>query len=129
MKRALVVDDESDARDFARAILEAEGWEVSEAEDGTTGIQQATSLKPELIILDVQMPHKSGFDVFTELSKNPQMKDTRVIMLTGVAEKTGIKFSGPDMAAFIGKEPDAYIEKPIDPESFKRIVKKVFPSE
>jgi len=127
MRKALVVDDESDARDFVRAILEPDGWEVEEAENGTSGLEKAAALKPDLIVLDVQMPDKNGFDVFTELIKDPGTKDARVIMLTGVAEKTGIKFSADDMGEYLGKEPDAYVEKPIDPDAFKRVVKKVCP--
>ena len=127
MRKALVVDDESDARDFVRAILEPDGWQVEEAENGNSGLQKAASLKPDLIVLDVQMPDKNGFDVFTELSRNPDMKDVKIIMLTGVAEKTGIRFSADDMAEFLGKEPDAYVEKPINPDALKRVVKKVCP--
>jgi len=127
MRKALVVDDESDARDFVRAILEPDGWEVEEAENGTSGLEKAAALKPDLIVLDVQMPDKNGFDVFTELIKDPGTKDARVIMLTGVAEKTGIKFSADDMGEYLGKEPDAYVEKPINPDAFKRVVKKVCP--
>jgi CheY-like chemotaxis protein len=129
MRQALVVDDEQDARGFVKSILESEGWQVAEAEDGDAGIAQARSLKPELIVLDVQMPGKGGFDVFTELAKDPDTKDIKVIMLTGVADKTGIRFSADDMGDFLGKEPDAYIEKPIDPQTFKRIVNKVAPAE
>ena len=127
MRKALVVDDESDAREFVRAILEPDGWEVEEAENGNAGLEKAASLKPDLIVLDVQMPDKNGFDVFTELIKDPGNKDTKVIMLTGVAEKTGIKFSADDMGEYLGKEPDAYVEKPINPDAFKRVVKKVCP--
>ena len=124
----MVVDDESDAREFVRMILESEGWEVAEAVDGNSGLEQAASLAPDLIVLDVQMPGKGGFDVFAELSKDPATKEIKVIMLTGIAEKTGIRFSADDMGEFMGKEPDAYVEKPIDPEGFKRIVSKVFPA-
>jgi len=122
MKKALVVDDESDARAFVRAILEPEGWQVAEAIDGADGLKQAKALRPELIILDVQMPRKTGFDMFYDLCQDPALQDTKVIMLTGVAEKTGIRFSSKDMGEFLGKEPDAYVEKPIDPDTLKRAV-------
>jgi CheY-like chemotaxis protein len=125
MRKALVVDDESDARAFVRAILEPEGWQVAEAVDGLDGLKQAKALKPDLIILDVQMPLRGGFDVFFDLSQDPATQSIKVIMLTGVAEKTGIRFSGKDMGDFLGKEPDAYVEKPIDPDVFKRTVLKV----
>jgi len=125
MKKALVVDDERDARDFVRAILEGEGWNVEEAANGDLGLKAAKSIKPDLVVLDVQMPQRDGFDVFSELSRDADLKDTRVIMLTGVAAKVGIRFSKEEMGEFLGREPDAYVEKPIDPEAFKRVVRKV----
>jgi len=128
MRQALVVDDESDARDFVRAILQSEGWEVAEAKDGGSGIEQALALKPELIVLDVQMPDKSGFDVFNELAQNPDAGKSKIIMLTGVADKVGMHFSAEDMGEFYGQAPDAYVEKPINPEAFKRVVNKVCPT-
>ncbi|HUU10550.1 MAG TPA: response regulator [Phycisphaerae bacterium] len=125
MRKALVVDDESDAREFVRAILEPEGWEVFEAEDGKVGIAKAKEIRPDLAVLDVEMPNVNGFQVFTELIKAPETQNTKVIMLTGVADKLGMRFSADDMGNFLGKEPDAYVEKPIDPESFKRVVQDV----
>ncbi len=125
MRKVLVVDDESDAREFVRAIMEPEGWEVAEAGDGVAGLEQAKELKPDLIVLDVQMPEKDGFVVFRELIEDPDTKDCKVVMLTGVREKIGIGFSANDMGEFMGQEPDAYVEKPIDPATFKRVINQV----
>lgn len=125
MRKALVVDDESDAREFVRAILEPDGWEVVEAEDGKAGIAMAKKIRPDLAVLDVEMPNVNGFQVFSELIKAPETQHTKVIMLTGVADKLGMRFSADDMGNFLGKEPDAYVEKPIDPEAFKRVVQDV----
>jgi len=125
MPKALVVDDESDAREFVRAILEPEGWEVIEAEDGVVGVQKAKETQPDLAVLDVEMPNMNGFEVFTELIKLPETADTKIIMLTGVADKLGMRFSADDMGNFLGREPDAYVEKPIDPDQFKRVVQDV----
>jgi len=125
MAKVLVVDDEADAREFVRAILEPDGWEVSEAEDGVAGLAAAKTQKPDLIVLDVQMPRQDGFVTFGELIKDPDTADCKVVMLTGVGEKMGIKFDSDSMGDFLGKEPDAYVEKPIDPETFKRVVAKV----
>ena len=71
------------------------------------------------------MPKQDGFVTFGELVKDPDTKDCKVIMLTGVGEKTGISFSADSMAEYLGKEPDAYVEKPIEPATFKRVVEKV----
>ena len=125
MRKALVVDDESDAREFVRAILEPEGWEVIEAEDGAAGIEKAKEAQPDLVILDIEMPNVNGFEVFTELIKLPETAGTKIVMLTGVADKLGMRFSADDMGNFLGRQPDAYIEKPIDPDQFKRVVQDV----
>ena len=125
MPKALVVDDESDAREFVRAILEPDGWEVIEAEDGQIGLQKAKETRPDLAVLDVEMPNMNGFQVFTELLKLPETKHTKIVMLTGVADKLGMRFSSDDMSNFLGREPDAYVEKPIDPDQFKRVVQDV----
>ncbi|MBL7141119.1 MAG: response regulator [Planctomycetes bacterium] len=125
MRQALVVDDEADAREFVRAILEPEGWKVDEAADGPAGLAKAKALAPDLIVLDVEMPGRNGFEVFAELRGTPETADAKIVMLTGVADKLGIRFSGGDMGEFFGKEPDAYVEKPIDPDAFRRIVRDV----
>ena len=112
-KRVLVADDEQDARDYVQAVLE-EQYELLFAADGEEALALARKEKPDLIILDVQMPGKSGFDVFPELKKDSALKATPVIMLTGIKEKVGIGFSKDAMGGFMGNEPDAYLEKPID---------------
>ena len=126
-RTALVVDDESTTRDFLRAILESVDWKVIEAPDGKTALQLAAQQKPQLILLDVQMPGESGFSTFANLRENAATAEIPVVMVTGVAEKTGIKFSGKEMGEFIGKEPNAYLEKPVDPESLKSTVASVCP--
>jgi len=125
MPQALVVDDELDAREFVRAILEPEGWDVQEAADGVSAIEKAKAAPPDLIILDVEMPRASGFEVFSELTQTPGLEDVRIVVLTGVADKLGMRFKGADLANFLGRQPDAYVEKPIDPGTFLRIVKDV----
>jgi len=125
MPKALIVDDEMDAREFVRAILEPEGWEVEEAADGLSAIEKAKAGPPDLIVLDVEMPKASGFEVFTELTRTPALDDVRIVVLTGVADKLGMQFKGADLANFLGRQPDAYVEKPIEPDTFLRIVKDV----
>jgi len=125
MGRALIVDDEADARQFIRAVLEPDGWEIAEAENGQTGLEQARAFKPDLVILDIQMPEQGGFTMFNELKKEPELGNCKVIMLTGVREKTGLGFSGEEMGEFYGTEPDAYLEKPVQPGALKRVINRV----
>jgi CheY-like chemotaxis protein len=114
-KRILVVDDEPDAVEFVRAVMEEAGHEVVSASNGDEGLQAARSEGPDLIILDVQMPGKDGFTTFAELRQDDDLAAIPVVMLTGVGEKLGIGFTSEDMGDFIGQEPDAYVEKPVDP--------------
>ncbi len=86
---------------------------------------QGGSFMPDLVILDVQMPGKGGFDVFAEMKQDEASADIPVIMLTGVAEKTGMAFSSQEMGDFLGREPDAYIEKPVDPATLQQTVSRV----
>jgi DNA-binding NarL/FixJ family response regulator len=69
--RILIVDDHQTFRSFARELLESEGFDVvGEAEDGSSAIESATSLHPDLILLDVQLPDISGFEVVERLRAN-----------------------------------------------------------
>ena len=126
MRKVLIVDDESEAREFARMILESLGWEVIEADGGAAGIQKAKDFRPDLLILDISMPVKSGLDVLSALGKDPDTKNIKVIMLTAIGKDAGITFSTDDLRELVGKEPDAYVEKPVDANSLKRIVEKMF---
>jgi DNA-binding NarL/FixJ family response regulator len=68
MRTVLIVDDHETFRSFARALLESEGFEViGEAEDGTSGVEAVSSLRPDLVVLDVQLPDISGFEVLQQL--------------------------------------------------------------
>ncbi len=126
-KIVLIVDDEPDAIEFVKAVLgELENLEFIGVEDGNSGLLKAVSVIPDLIILDVMMPGMDGFAVFNELRKNDATKDIPVIMLTGVADKTGIKFFKDDMSNYYGSGPIDYIEKPLDPDRLLTSVNKLF---
>jgi len=114
-KKILVVDDEPDAVEFVRAVMEEAGHRVVSASGGDEGLAKARAESPDLIVLDVQMPGKDGFTTFAELRRDAQLASIPVVMLTGVGEKLGIGFSAEDMGDFIGEEPEAYVEKPVDP--------------
>jgi DNA-binding NarL/FixJ family response regulator len=67
----LIVDDHPSFRASARAILESEGFDVvGEAEDGAAALEAVRRLRPEVVLLDVQLPDISGFDVCKQLSRN-----------------------------------------------------------
>jgi len=123
-KTILVVDDEPDAIAIAETALEEIGGiTVLSAPDGASGIKKAKEVHPDLIVLDVQMPGMDGFEVFAALRKDPSLKHTPVVMLTGVAQKSGIGFSAKDMGEFLGEKPNAYLEKPFEPSELQDTVK------
>jgi CheY-like chemotaxis protein len=123
--KVLIVDDDPDAIDFVRVVLEEENHEVLSAEDGEEGLATAVLEKPDLIMLDVQMPVMDGFQLFDKLQRNDKTKQIPVVMLTGVAERTGMKFDKESMGEFIGAEPAAYIDKPVDPQTVKTTISNI----
>ena len=124
-KKILIVDDQLDAVEFVKAVLEADDRELISAKDGVIGVEKAKSELPDLIILDVQMPRKDGFEAFYDLRADKATAKIPVIMLTGVSARTGIKFSQKDMGEFLGEEPEAFIDKPIDPDTLQDTVAKL----
>lgn len=82
VKQILVVDDEPNIRELLRQSLEEEGYEVTEAFNGIDAISQAKSVKPDLIILDIMMPHIDGFDVAAVLKHDPQTMGIPIIIVS-----------------------------------------------
>lgn len=126
-KNILVIDDEPDAIEFVKAILSTLGnFNIITAKDGEEGLMKAQKNSPDLIILDIIMPRLSGFDVFYELRKDNHTKSIPIVMLTGVADKAGLRFFKADMKKYFGSEPIDYLEKPLNPDSLIETVKKIF---
>ena len=121
-KKVLVADDEPEVLEALQLIIEADGHECITAQDGEAALEAARAQDPDLIILDVQMPKMDGFQVFGELRGEPATARIPVIMLTGITERTGLKFDGGDVATFYGSEPEAYMDKPIQPEALSKKV-------
>jgi CheY-like chemotaxis protein len=135
-KKILIVDDEPDIITFLSALLEENGYTSVSAKDGTEGLELLRSEKPDLVLLDLMMPKKSGITMFQELRKDPELSDIPVIVVTGVSEVTGVDFRNfmfkqpmRDEKKFVETTgltkytvPDGYIEKPIDPDELIKVV-------
>jgi len=122
-KKVLVVDDDPDAREYVKAILETEGYAVITAENGRQGVEKAQSEKPDIVILDVMMPEMDGYDACEELKGDDSTSATPVILLTAVAEHVRTtKYSHRQ-----GMETDAddYIPKPVEPEVLLAAVRRL----
>lgn len=84
MARILVVDDEEDIRDALTEILEDEGHDVFEAENGSEVMAMAASARIDLILLDMAMPVMNGFEVMEQLNRDAQTACIPVIVITGL---------------------------------------------
>jgi DNA-binding response OmpR family regulator len=82
--KILVVEDEKALNDMYRMWLEAHDFEVVTADNGVTGIEKAIHEMPSLIVLDVLLPKKDGFEVLSELRGNPKTKKIPVIILSSL---------------------------------------------
>ncbi len=123
--KILIADDEQDCIDFVRDALADTSYEVLTAMDGEQALEVARRQSPQLIILDIQMPKRDGFEVFAELRADEKLKSIPVIMLTAITEKTGFKFDGKDMGQYMGSEPEAYVDKPIEPIVLKQAINRL----
>ncbi len=85
-KRILLIDDQPDFVELITLRLEANQYEVMTASDGQEGFDKALSEQPDLILLDIMMPQKNGFEVLPQLKQHAQARLIPVIMLTAKAE-------------------------------------------
>ena len=115
-KRVLIVDDDESVRLFVAGVMEGEGWETVEALNGQQAIDRAESEKPDLIVLDVNMPVMDGFTAFRLLRESPFTDTIPIIMLTGVNEEEGTRYDAERMEEEFGVDgPNGFVDKPVDP--------------
>jgi two-component system alkaline phosphatase synthesis response regulator PhoP/two-component system response regulator VicR len=97
-KKILIADDEEVIRKFLKINLAKLGHEVKEAADGQQAIEQLSNDDFDLLICDILMPNKDGWQVLQEMKSNPKTKDIPVIVLTAKNEDTDM-FKGYDLGA------------------------------
>lgn len=116
MYKILVIEDDAIVRANLKEFLLEEGYQVFSAENGVTGINIAKTYLPDLIISDIMMPRKDGYDVLSELSKDDLTARIPFIFLTAKAEsaekKAGLKLGADD-----------YLTKPFTAEELFKAVK------
>ena len=84
-KQILVVDDERDGVELLRQLLEDNGYEVTAAYDGVQGMEMVSKKRPDLILLDLQMPEETGTGLYRKLHNKKEYKDIPVIVISGLA--------------------------------------------
>ncbi len=119
-KLILVVDDDPDLVEAVSMKLKALEYKVASAYDGEEAMTKIKEEKPALVILDVMMPRKNGWEVCDEIKKSDDMKDIVVVLLTAVADSvqtTSYTHHGGKTTLA-----DDYIAKPIDLDKLMGIV-------
>ncbi|MBI5555976.1 MAG: response regulator [Elusimicrobia bacterium] len=116
-KKILVVEDNEKNMTLLRDILTYHKYEVLEAQDGQTAIKIAREQKPDLILMDIQMPVLDGFTAAKILKNEAQTKDIKIIGITSFAMKG-------DKEKILEAGFDDYIPKPIDTRLLPELVKK-----
>lgn len=113
--RILCIEDNPVNWRLARRLLEQAGCEMHWAEEGLKGFEMALDLRPDLVLLDINLPGLSGFEVATKFRQQPELKDTPIIALTAKTQKI-------DRETALVAGCDGYIPKPIDPFTFAKQV-------
>lgn len=118
-RKVLIADDEPDILEILKYNLSNEGYEVITAKDGDEALEKARRTNPDLVILDIMMPKKTGVEVCELLRAQPSFKETLIVFLTAVNDE-GTQIKGLETGA------DDYISKPISPKVFLSRVNALF---
>jgi DNA-binding response OmpR family regulator len=116
--KVLIVDDDLEILNLTRSLLRRRGFDVIEASDGDEAMRQVLENRPDLVILDVMMPGQSGWEVCRSIRETESLKDTGVIMLTGVGQRMN-EMTSPLYGA------DAYLDKPFEFEALDELVTQI----
>jgi two-component system, OmpR family, alkaline phosphatase synthesis response regulator PhoP len=118
-QKVLVVDDEADILELLKYNLVKEGYDVKTSLDGKKAVEIAKTYHPDLILLDIMMPHQDGVETCRQLREIPELNNSFVIFLTARSEEYS------EVAAFdIGA--DDYITKPIKPRALMSRINALF---
>jgi two-component system, OmpR family, alkaline phosphatase synthesis response regulator PhoP len=117
--RILIADDEPDILEIISYNLGKEGYEIHTAKDGNEAIELAKQINPDLIILDVMMPRKTGMEVCQILRTQPMFQKTLIIFLTALSDEAS-QIKGLEFGA------DDYVNKPISPKVLTSRVNALF---
>jgi two-component system cell cycle response regulator DivK len=114
-RRVLVVEDDALNLELVRDILVAEGYEVLEAADGVTGVDVARAERPELILMDLQLPGRDGLEAVCLIREDPALREVPIVAVTAHAMK-----GDDDRARAAGC--DGFVAKPIQVREFVTII-------
>lgn len=130
-KRILIVDDDPDIILFLKTLLQDHGYRTLIATNGREGFNLVEHERPDLVLLDLMMPQRSGLSVLSDIKSHEELRKIPIIMVTGVSGETGIDLEPILKQEQHGSEengpfrPEGYIEKPVDPDKLIALIKEV----
>ena len=119
-KRILVVEDQEDNRQIVRDLLTANDYEMTEAENGEEALAAVAKDRPDLILMDIQLPVIDGYEASRRIKANPALQHIPIIAVTSYA------LSGDDVKAFAAGC-NAYVAKPFSPRALLAKVREYLP--
>jgi CheY-like chemotaxis protein len=119
VRTMLIADDEPGIRTLVRMTLESDAYEILEADDGEAALAIARMRHPDLILLDVSMPKRNGFEVCRAIKADPRTSDIAVVMLTARAQQ-----ADREQGAEAGV--DDYFTKPFSPVALMQLVEGIY---
>ena len=117
----LIVDDDPDFVDMLTLKTEAAGYRTKTAYDGVEAWERIKEERPALVLLDVMMPNKNGYEVCKEMKSDPEYKDIPVILLTAVG--SAVPTTSYTHRDGMTTEADEYVPKPVDVDNLLSLVK------
>jgi DNA-binding response OmpR family regulator len=117
-QKILIVDDDPDLVEAVSIILESKGYAVVAAYGGVEGLAKARTENPDLIVLDVMMPDKDGYEVCKELKADAKYHSIPILLLTAVV--ANIPTSKYTQQMGMQTEADDYVDKPVEPDELVR---------
>ena len=119
-KRILVVEDQEDNRRILRDLLTSVGYELIEAVTGDVGVAMAETHRPDLILMDIQLPGLDGYEATRRIKANPALRPIPIIAVTSFA------LSGDDIKAYEAGF-DGYVTKPYSPRQLLAKIREYLP--
>ena len=120
-KRILVIEDQEDNRKIVRDLVTTSGYELIEASTGEEGLELVAKERPDLILMDIQLPGIDGYEVTRRIKANPQLRQIPIIAVTSYA------LSGDDKKAFAAGC-DSYVTKPYSPRLLLAKIREYLPA-
>lgn len=122
MGKILLADDHRDIVKLLEITLKEDGHQIFVAHDGVTTLELAQQERPDLLVLDVQMPELDGLRVLSRIKTDPELRDMVVVMLT-------VQDHPADVALGLDIGADFYLGKPFRPSEVRQLVRRIFQSQ